>query len=145
MLFEIGPVFKGSKPGEQTTMIGAIKPGKYSRKNWIEKDRKFDVFDIKNDAIRILNEIGIDSIVELIEKARKTQCRILVKFNYSKELVNLIKSKRYSFNGETKEWSKIITDDQVGDEKLWLQDNIYKGSFSGLLEQVNLIDKYKDR
>jgi len=31
MLFEIGPVFKGSKPGEQSTMIGAIIRGKYSR------------------------------------------------------------------------------------------------------------------
>jgi len=61
MLFEIGPIFKGNKPGEQTTMIGAIKTGKYSRKNWIEKERNFDVFDIKNDALRILNEIGIDS------------------------------------------------------------------------------------
>jgi phenylalanyl-tRNA synthetase beta chain len=61
MLFEIGPVFKGSKPGEQSTMIGAIKTGKYSRKNWLEKERNFDVFDIKNDAIRTLNEIGIDS------------------------------------------------------------------------------------
>ena len=61
MLFEIGPVFKGSKPGEQTTMIGAIRTGKHSRKNWIEKERNFDVFDIKNDAIRTLNEIGIDS------------------------------------------------------------------------------------
>ena len=38
-----------------------LKTGKYSRKNWIEKERKFDVFDIKNDALRILNEIGIDS------------------------------------------------------------------------------------
>jgi len=61
MLFEIGPVFKGSKPGEQSTMIGAIKTGKYSRKNWIEKERNFDVFDIKNDALRTLNEIGINS------------------------------------------------------------------------------------
>ena len=61
MLFEIGPVFKGSKPGEQFTMIGAIKTGKYSRKNWIEKERNFDVFDIKNDALRTLNEIGINS------------------------------------------------------------------------------------
>ncbi len=61
MLFEIGPVFKGNKPGEQLTMIGAVKTGKYSRKNWIEKERNFDVFDIKNDALRILNEIGIDS------------------------------------------------------------------------------------
>jgi len=61
MLFEIGPVFKGSKPGEQLTMIGAIKTGKHSRKNWIEKERNFDVFDIKNDALRTLNEVGIDS------------------------------------------------------------------------------------
>ena len=60
MLFEIGPVFKGSKPGEQSTMIGAIKTGKYSRKNWIEKERNFDVFDIKNDALRTLNEVGLD-------------------------------------------------------------------------------------
>jgi phenylalanyl-tRNA synthetase beta chain len=61
MLFEIGPIFKGSKPGEQSTMIGAIKTGKYSRKNWIEKERNFDVYDIKNDALRTLNEVGINS------------------------------------------------------------------------------------
>jgi len=61
MLFEIGPVFKGNKPGEQSTMIGAIKTGKYSRKNWIEKERNFDVYDIKNDVLRTLNEAGIDS------------------------------------------------------------------------------------
>jgi len=61
MLFEIGPVFKGSKPGEQLTMVGAIKTGKHSRKNWIEKERNFDVFDIKNDVLRTLNELGIDN------------------------------------------------------------------------------------
>ena len=61
MLFEIGPVFQGKESGQQSTMIGAIKTGKYSRKNWIEKERNFDVFDIKNDALRTLNEIGIHS------------------------------------------------------------------------------------
>jgi len=72
MLFEIGPVFRGSKPGEQLTMIGAIKTGKYSRKNWIEKERNFDVFDIKNDAMRTLNEIGIDlSKVVVSNKTKK--------------------------------------------------------------------------
>jgi len=72
MLFEIGPVFKGSKPGEQSTMIGAIKTGKYSRKNWLEKERNFDVFDIKNDALRILNEIGIDnSKIVVSNKSKK--------------------------------------------------------------------------
>ena len=71
MLFEIGPVFKGSKPGEQSTMIGAIKTGKYSRKNWIEKERNFDVFDIKNDALRILNEVGIDSSKIIVSNKTK--------------------------------------------------------------------------
>jgi phenylalanyl-tRNA synthetase beta chain len=71
MLFEIGPVFKGSKPGEQSTMIGAIKTGKYSRKNWIEKERNFDVFDIKNDALRILNEAGIGSSKIMVSNKTK--------------------------------------------------------------------------
>ena len=84
-------------------------------------------------------------IIELIEKARKYQSRIIVKFNYSKELVDVIKTKRYSFNGTTKEWSKIILDEDVDNEKKWLAENIYKGVFAGLIEQVTLIDKYKDR
>jgi len=72
MLFEIGPVFRGKKPGEQLTMVGAIKTGKYSRKNWIEKERNFDVFDIKNDAIRTLAEIGIDlSKIVVSNKVKK--------------------------------------------------------------------------
>ena len=72
MLFEIGPVFKGKKPGEQSSMIGAIKTGKYSRKNWIEKERNFDVFDIKNDALRTLNELGIDiSKIAISNKTKK--------------------------------------------------------------------------
>ena len=84
-------------------------------------------------------------IAELIANARKIQCRMLVKFNYNKNLVELIKSKKYFFNGETKEWSKIIIDEDIENEKIWLEENIYKGTFSGLLEQVNLIDKYKNR
>ena len=72
MLFEIGPVFQGKEPGKQSTMIGAIKIGKHSRKNWIEKERNFDVFDIKNDALRTLNEIGIDaSNISVNNKTKK--------------------------------------------------------------------------
>ena len=33
MLFEIGPIFQDKKPGKQSTMIGAIKTGKFSKKN----------------------------------------------------------------------------------------------------------------
>jgi len=71
MLFEVGPIFKGSKPGEQSTIISAIKTGKYSRKNWIEKERNFDVYDIKNDALRTLNEVGIDSSKIIVSNKTK--------------------------------------------------------------------------
>ncbi len=59
-LFEIGPIFKGNQPGQQSTVIGAIKSGKLSRLNWIEKDRLVDVFDAKKDAIQTLIEAGYD-------------------------------------------------------------------------------------
>ncbi len=59
-LFEIGPIFKGSKPGEQLTVVGAIKSGKISRLNWNEKDRIVDVFDAKKDVIQTLVEAGYD-------------------------------------------------------------------------------------
>ena len=59
-LFEIGPIFKGNQPGQQLTVIGAIKSGKISRLSWNEKERLVDVFDAKKDAIQTLNEAGYE-------------------------------------------------------------------------------------
>ncbi len=59
-LFEIGPIFIGNQPGQQLTVVGAIKSGKMSRLNWSEKDRLVDVFDAKKDAIQTLKEAGYD-------------------------------------------------------------------------------------
>ena len=59
-LFEIGPIFKNKQPGEQLTVIGAIKSGKISRLNWNEKDRSVDIFDVKKDLIQTLIEAGYD-------------------------------------------------------------------------------------
>ncbi len=57
-LFEIGPIFKDNKPGEQLTVIGAIKSGKISRLNWNEENRSVDLFDAKKDVIQTLVEAG---------------------------------------------------------------------------------------
>ncbi len=59
-LFEIGPIFKDNKPGEQLTVIGAIKSGKISRLNWNEENRSVDLFDAKKDVIQTLVEAGFD-------------------------------------------------------------------------------------
>jgi len=59
-LFEVGPTFFGKNPGEQQTIVGAIKSGAVIRKNWLEKSRNVDVFDIKSDTIRTLVELGVN-------------------------------------------------------------------------------------
>ena len=56
--FEIGPVFSGTKPGEQLTVIGALQAGKYFRLNWHEKERNVDVFDAKRDTVQTIVESG---------------------------------------------------------------------------------------
>ncbi len=59
-LFEIGPIFKGKKPGEQEIVIAALKSGMMSRLSWNEKERKVDVFDAKRDVMQTLVEAGFD-------------------------------------------------------------------------------------
>ncbi len=59
-LFEIGPIFNGKQPGQQEIVVAALKAGKVSRLDWIEKDRIVDVFDAKRDVIQSLVETGLD-------------------------------------------------------------------------------------
>ena len=58
-LFEVGPIFYGKKPGEQQVVIGAVKSGQLNKKSWSEKTRNVDIFDVKTDVIKTLNEMGI--------------------------------------------------------------------------------------
>ena len=59
-LFEIGPIFLGSQPGQQETVVCGLRAGKISRLNWLEKDRLVDVFDVKQDVIKSLVEAGFN-------------------------------------------------------------------------------------
>ena len=61
-MFEIGPIFIGNKPGDQEIVLAGLKSGLASRLNWIEKERKLDVFDSKRDVIQTLHEIGLDPV-----------------------------------------------------------------------------------
>ena len=66
-LFEIGPVFSGNKPGEQSTVIGGIKCGKIFRHNWNANERIIDVFDSKKDLEGKILQIG-KKIIKRFEK-----------------------------------------------------------------------------
>ncbi len=60
-IFEIGPIFYGSQPGAQNTVVCGLSAGKKSRLSWIEKERNVDVFDIKRDVIQTLVEAGYEA------------------------------------------------------------------------------------
>jgi phenylalanyl-tRNA synthetase beta chain len=58
--FEIGPVFLGTQPGQQETVVCGLRAGKISRLDWLEKVRLVDIFDVKKDVIQTLIEAGFD-------------------------------------------------------------------------------------
>ena len=60
-IFEIGPIFTGSSPGEQKTVVCGLSAGKKSRQSWIDKERDFDLFDAKRDVVQTLIEAGYKS------------------------------------------------------------------------------------
>ena len=60
-IFEIGPIFTGSNPGQQNTLVCGLSAGKKSRLSWIEKERNVDVFDVKRDVVQTLVEAGYNS------------------------------------------------------------------------------------
>ncbi len=60
-IFEIGPIFTGSNPGEQNIVVCGLSAGKKSRLSWIDEERNVDVFDAKKDVIQTLIEAGFNS------------------------------------------------------------------------------------
>ena len=52
-IFEIGPVFHGPLPGQQSDHLTIIRSGKASEKNWALGNRSFDVFDLKSNTLDV--------------------------------------------------------------------------------------------
>ncbi len=67
MLFEVGPVFSGTNPGEQSVVAGALRLGHKIEKSWIEKNTLANVYDVKSDAISVLLDLGMDKDKLFIE------------------------------------------------------------------------------
>ena len=60
-IFEIGPIFTGSNPGEQSIVVCGLSAGKKNRLSWIDNERNIDVFDVKRDVVQTLIEAGYNS------------------------------------------------------------------------------------
>jgi len=67
MLFEVGPVFNGINPGDQSVVAGALRLGHKIEKSWIEKNALSNVYDVKSDVISVLLDLGIEKDKLVIE------------------------------------------------------------------------------
>lgn len=58
-IFEVGPQFNGDTVEDQCVAASGIRTGDSMTRNWIERRRPVDLFDVKADVFSVLNEIGI--------------------------------------------------------------------------------------
>jgi phenylalanyl-tRNA synthetase beta subunit len=67
-IFEIGNVF--TDKCEQNEHIAGLRAGNANSRNWLNKQRKFDVYDVKGDLMAILSFYGInENSVKIDSKA----------------------------------------------------------------------------
>jgi len=57
-LFEVGPRFIAAEPGRQSWNCAGLRFGELRQRNWLEKVRNVDVFDIKADVLALLAAAG---------------------------------------------------------------------------------------
>lgn len=56
-LFEVGPQYEGSAPGDQQTVAAGVRSGRSGPRHWAQRARPVDVFDVKADALALLRAL----------------------------------------------------------------------------------------
>tara|TARA_B100000945_G_scaffold139981_1_gene112122 strand:- start:3641 stop:6046 length:2406 start_codon:yes stop_codon:yes gene_type:complete len=59
-LFEVGPQFQGTAPGDQSIVASGVRIGKVNEHSWLEESRNIDIFDVKADLLETLTAIEIN-------------------------------------------------------------------------------------
>lgn len=79
---------------------------------------------------------------ELIGEARKTTVQVMA--NYAPfEAKDLLKNRNYRWDAPNKVWSKIVEKETAQDEVLWLEEQVYRGSFKGKQLEILPADQFK--
>ncbi len=60
-LFEVGPVFKGTDIQDQQIVATGLRAGSNSSRHWNETVRSVDAYDVKADALRVIEACGVPS------------------------------------------------------------------------------------
>ena len=60
------------------------------------------------------------------------------------ETKDILKARNYFWDSRKKYWWTKVTFSEIESEKKWLSENVYNGYFQGRVEEITIIDKYKD-
>ena len=86
-----------------------------------------------------LNELPFG---ELIQNSYKPIYKISAT-NSAFETKDILKANGYKWDSELRVWWKTIKREEIENEKEWLTENVYQGHFIGIVEEIQLVDKYK--
>ena len=81
-------------------------------------------------------------IKELIDNAYKPAYKIAAN-DSPYETKDALKERGYNWNNDERYWWNTFTLDEVEDEKRWLADRVYNGSFKGTVTEFLITEKYK--
>ena len=82
-------------------------------------------------------------VLELIEKSMIPYYKISA-IGSPFETKDKLKARNYFWDSSKKCWWKRITRSEIEPEEKWLAENVYNGYFQGRIEEIAVIDKYKD-
>ncbi len=78
----------------------------------------------------------------LIETAYELRYKIIA-LNSSIQYKDILRTNGYFWNASEKYWWKSISEDELEDEKSWMEKYIYGGPFLGQVELITPADRYK--
>ena len=110
----------------------------------------FDAHRAMNDVDALIHLLthshynGDRPVLELIENSKNPVYIIkAINFPYDEVKKDKLKANGYQWNGTDKIWFKMVSFTELENEKEWLTGVIYETYFNGLVEEINIVDKYK--
>jgi DNA polymerase-3 subunit epsilon len=88
------------------------------------------------------DETATPYLNELLNNARRGVVTLFAN-NSPFEAKDFLKRKGYIWDSGKRTWFKNIYKDELALEMSWLEKDIYKGSFSGIIQELKLVDNFK--
>jgi len=67
-LFEVGSIYRSEKEEDQLMCSAGVRAGKNSSRHWSVEDREVDIYDVKKDAYKALEAVGVSANSLILDK-----------------------------------------------------------------------------